>query len=173
MSVLMKEYFEGERAQAHLFLGSGLAAFGAGAFLLTRGDLAAEGAAYPVLAIGILQVAVGAGLLVRTDAQIAEHDARIAADPAGFKHAERARLDGVLRRFKVAEYIEAGAAAAGLGLVAYGEAARQPLATGIGAGLAAQSALMLGLDYLVDRRAQCYAAALSGFNPCSLAGAYK
>jgi hypothetical protein len=163
MTHQMEDYFGGEKAQAYVFLGMGVAALGAGAFLYSRTDRMARGASYPVLAIGLLQAAVGTGLILRTDGQIAERRIRIDQDLAGFRRDERERMEGVMSRFKVALYTELGVGALGLGLLAYG--ARQDRSTlkGIGLGLALQSTAMLGLDYFAAQRGQRYLDAIHGF----------
>jgi hypothetical protein len=165
MSLLMENYFTGEKSQAYVFLGAGVAALGTSALLFTRSDKMAQGAAYPVAIVGLLEATVGTILLARTDGQIAERKRQIASDPVGFKSAEHARMSQVMKRFAWVEYIEIGAALTGLGLYAYGEADKHPLVAGVGIGLALQSTVLLGLDFLADRRGQPYLDALAKFNP--------
>jgi hypothetical protein len=158
----VKDYFGGEKAQAYVFLGAGVAALGTGAFLFSRDGRVARGASYPVLAIGLLQAAVGTGLILRTDGQVAERERRIAHDAAGFQRDELARMEGVMSRFTVAMYTELAVGAAGLGLLAYGARQAQPTLQGIGLGLAIQCAVMLSLDFAAAQRGQRYLDALQG-----------
>lgn len=165
MTLLMENYFAGEKSQAYVFLGTGVAALGMSALLFTRSDEMARGAAFPVAVVGLLEATVGTILLARTEGQIAERKRQITSDPVGFKYAEHDRMSQVMKRFSWVEYIEIGAALTGLGLFAYGEADKHPLVAGVGIGLALQSTVLLGLDFLADRRGQPYLAALRSFNP--------
>lgn len=165
MTLLMEDYFGGEKSQAYVFLGAGLAAFGTSAFLFTRPDDLAHGAAYPVLVVGVLEATAGTVLLAATGGRVAERKRQIESDPAGFKSAEQARMEGVMKQFSWIEYIEIASALTGLGLYTYGEVGKRPVVAGVGIGLALQSTVMLGLDFLADRRGQRYVNALSGFNP--------
>jgi hypothetical protein len=165
MTLSMEDYFEGERAAGYVFLGAGVLSLGTSAFLFTRGDEMSRGAAFPVAAFGAIDAAVGLVLLVRTSAHIAQRRRSIANDPTSFQRAERARMAGVLRQFTWLEGFEIAFAVTGLGLATYGELDRKPLVTGIGAGLTVQSLVLLGLDFLADRRAARYVDALRDFNP--------
>jgi hypothetical protein len=162
MTRQMEDYFAGEKAQAYVFLGAGLAALGTGAFLYSRGETA-RGASYPVLAIGLLQAAVGTGLILRTDGQVLERRLRIDQDAAGFQRDEQERMEGVMSRFPIALYTEVILGAAGLGLLAYGAQQNHATLKGIGLGLAVQCAVMLGLDYVAAQRGQRYLSTLQGF----------
>lgn len=165
MMARMTEYFEGERQQSYVFLGYGLGALGVGAYLVTRDDPIARGAGYPTLAFGLLQTLVGASLAVRTSGQIADRQRRLADDPAGFARDERTRMKGVMARFTIAQGTEIALAGVGLGLFAYGALRHEPTFEGVGLGVAVQSVVTLGLEYLATKRGGHYLDHLTSFTP--------
>lgn len=165
------EYFEGERQQSYVFLGYGVGALGVGTYLVTRDDPVARGAGYPTLTFGLFQALVGASLAVRTGGQIADRRRRLADDPAGFARDERARMEGVMDRFVIAQGTEIALAGAGLGLFAYGALWHEPTLEGVGLGVAVQSVVTLGLEYLATRRGGRYLDHLKAFTPPAGRGA--
>jgi hypothetical protein len=64
-------YFQAERAESLLFMVFGLLAIAASVVLLWRyGDAMSTGLAIPLVAVGLVQLAVGGGVCVRTPAQV-------------------------------------------------------------------------------------------------------
>lgn len=118
-----------------------------------------------MLAVGLVQALVGAGVLLRTPSQVSEKRTRIAADPAGFTTSEIERMNGVMSRFAIVKYTEGALILAGLGLLAYGSLDDRPTLEGIGIGLAASTAVLLGMDLTAEGRGGAYQTRLRGFQP--------
>jgi len=169
MTERMEHYFHGEKTEGYVFLGAGLAAGGSSVFLYTRDDEVARGAAYPVAAVGVIDLAAGVVLLVRTDRQIRERREQIASEPKRFHDDESKRMDRVATEFTWLKWTEIGLIATGLGLFTYGALEKKRSVEGVGIGLAAQSAVMLTLDLFAAARADRYRDDLSTFGRSSAA----
>ncbi len=161
----MHAYFHGEKWEGPFFFGTGLAAGAVGAVLVTRDDDLARGAAYPVFAVGLLQLIVGSALFLKTDAQVAALDQQLATDPAGFKKSETARMAGVNTRFIGVLLFEAAMIAGGAttAIVAAQDGCCRTL-QGVGLGLAGQGAVSLSLELFATVRGRDYATSLSRFD---------
>jgi hypothetical protein len=166
MRQAMHDYFAGELAEGWVFAGAGLAGSAAGAACAFAGqDGVYKGAAWPLVTFGVIQLAAGVVLFVRTDRQVAERDAMLASDPGAFYAFERPRMEPVRREFRWLAIAETALVVVGGGLAAYGGAQREHAIFGFGAGLALESALMLALDGRASARADAYVAALSSPAP--------
>ncbi len=157
-------YFEGEVREASVFAGAGMAAAAVASVLLEHPGVG-RGAAYPLIGVGIIQIAAGLVLHLRTDAQVAKLDALLASDPAALRAAELRRMERVVVQFLVLEVVELALAAGGAGMAIAGAALDEELLTGIGVGLGIQALVMFGLDWLAHRRASRYLASLRRFEP--------
>lgn len=146
-------YFTAEKNEAGLFMAVGVAAIGAGVWLLLTGG-SYKGMAYPLIAIAAIQLVVGAAVYFRSDGQLAALQVQQREAPAAFKAGETARMTPVIANFKIYKAIEIGLLALGIALTfALG---RSDLWYAIGIGLIVQSALMLVLDLFAERRADEY-----------------
>jgi hypothetical protein len=72
--------------------------------------------AWPLAAVAAIQLAVGGTVLLRTDRQVAALEARLAADPAGFRDLEAARMERVMAGFRLYKTVEIALLAAGIAL---------------------------------------------------------
>jgi hypothetical protein len=163
MRSAMHLYFEGEKREAWAFGGAGVLTAGGGTALFFAKDDFYRGAAYPVVIVGVIQLAAGIVLLARTDAQVAALDARLDAGKRAFLDLEQPRMNKVRKEFSLLAGIELTLIVAGLGLATYGGAQRDHTLTGIGAGIALQSAAMLTFDMHASTRADAYSAAIGAF----------
>jgi len=165
----MHTYFDGETSEAYFWLGVGTLAVGSSTLALTLSDAdSLHGAAWPVLAIGVIQAAAGIVLFARTPGQVHDLDAQLDRDAAGFRHDELERIEGVNTEFDVLLWVEAGLCAAGAGLGFYGLARDDrdfDFWTGLGFGLAVQAAVMAIFDGLAAIRADRYTESLHDFTP--------
>src|SRR4051812_30703916 len=73
----MHAYFEGEKREAWAFGAGGILTAGGGTAMFFAHDDFYRGAAYPLVIVGAIQLAAGVMLLVRTDAQVADLDAKL------------------------------------------------------------------------------------------------
>jgi hypothetical protein len=165
MSQVMEEYFAAEKTQAAVFLGIGLAGIGTSAYLFTTDAPVARSASVPVLVMSLFEVVAGTGVLLRTNAQVAELRVQLERDPAGFRMVERARMAGVMTRFTFVQVTEIALIAAGLGLFSYGKLTHRKGFEGVGVGLAASTSVLLGLDVMAAERGSRYLSALNAFEP--------
>jgi len=161
----MHSYFHGEKWEGPFFFGAGLAAAGAGTVLVTRKDEIARGAAYPLYAVGLVQLIVGAVVFLRTDAQVARLDRQLAAKPLEFKSKELTRIKRVNNEFIALAVIESLLVAGGVTTAAVA-ATHDCCRTlqGVGLGLAGQGAVMLALDLFAAQRAREYTDSLRRFD---------
>jgi hypothetical protein len=164
MSQQMHGYFDGELREAAVFAGLGAGSGYAGGVLLAHATDASRAAAVPVLAVGVIQLAAGLGLLIRTGAQVRDLDTQIAGQPAAFGSEELARMETVAFWFDVYRTVEATLLVGGAGTAALGAVLEEDLAIGAGLGLASQAAVMLVLDAFAEDRADRYIENIRRFN---------
>lgn len=149
----IRTYFSAEKRESVLFVVAGVSAIAASIVLL-RGSSAWRFMAVPLIAIGLVQVSVGAAVFVRTDAQLAAIESRVAREPVAVQRDERARMEKVMASFRLYKWIEFAVLAAGVALVfavRYGAALHA-----VGAGMLLQGALMLVLDLFAEGRGHEY-----------------
>ncbi len=152
-------YFNAERTESLLFVVIGVAAI---VFALWgwRRPPFWRGAAWPLLAVALLQLAVGSTVWLRSPQDIQRVQQIVATDPARIHSEEIPRMQTVMKSFAIYRWIETGLLL--LGLLCALTAARGGAWQGVGAGLAVQAGLMLALDFFAERRGQAYLAWLSG-----------
>ena len=161
----MRSYFAAEKTEGWIFIGLGAASIGVGAYLLTRGEDWARGAAIPAIAVGALQgIGVGA-YAFGIDSKVDQLDAQIAHDPAAYRTEEHARMDGVVRRFVIYRIVELVVLGAGAGLAVAGFVKPNDALKGAGITLAAQATILLTLDFFADARAHAYRDDIERFSP--------
>ena len=161
----MHTYFAGELREAWVFGAAGIVTAGGAAALFAAHDDLYRGAAFPMAIVGVVQLAAGIVLLARTDAQVSDLDARLDRGKRAFLDLEAPRMQRVRSEFGALEVTELALLVAGLGLASFGGARRDHRLTGIGGGLALQSALMLTFDAHASARAEAYAAEISAYAP--------
>lgn len=155
----LQAYFAAERAESLVFMGFGWVALAFAAFVLWRvRDPLFRGIALPVLAVGVIQAAVGLTIYARTGSQVDALEAQLASDPAAFKTGELARMEKVRTGFAVYKSIEALFIVVGLGLALMRNARR--FWRGFGLGMLLQGSLMLPADLIAEDRAAAYVGAL-------------
>lgn len=162
----MLVYFAAEKAESLLFAGLGMTALLLGLGVLTvreRFSPFLQGVAYPLVAVAMIQVAVGANIYLRTDEQLSALQAQLQAAPDAFKTEETARMRVVNRNFDLYKRLEIGLLLVGVACAALGAARNRWLLAGVGTGLLVQSGLMLVLDVFAQARADLYTAALIAF----------
>lgn len=156
-------YFRAEKAESLLFVGVGVAALAAGAWLLGQRAALTTGLAIPLLLIGLIQVTVGGTVYRRTDRQLAELQAQYAASPAAFAQAEAPRMAQVNRAFDLYKLVEIGFIVVGTGLIFFCQS--RDFWLGLGLGMLGQGAVMLGADVFAERRADVYTAFVAAQAP--------
>jgi hypothetical protein len=157
MQEQMVGYFAAEKAESWLFILVGVVAVGVAVWLLLSGH-AYRGMAYPLIAVGLIQLVVGGTVALRTDAQVAALTRQLAESPSAFQLAEVPRMEGVMRNFELYKGVEIALLLVGVGL-AYA-LRRKELVYGVGVGLVMQASLMLVLDLFAEKRGDEYLLAL-------------
>jgi len=156
----MRAFVRGERREAALG-----ALLGAATVVLAVA-LALQGgpwrwAAAPLAPMGALQAALGARSFWRSRRQASDLGVALASDPGRFQHDEQARVARILVALRVGLAL-AGAllvVGAAVALLRRGDEAWSAM----GAGLAAEAALLLAMDAWALSRAKSYQGALARF----------
>jgi hypothetical protein len=153
----MTSYFTAEKQESLLFVLVGLLAIGVAAWLWMNGHRL-RSMAYPLVAVALMQIMVGASVYMRTDNQLAALEQQFSSSPAEFKAQETQRMDVVMRNFSIYKKVEMALLILGLLLIAFAQ--KFDLATGIGVGLLMQAAFTLCLDMFAEARGNDYLAAV-------------
>jgi hypothetical protein len=150
-------YFEAERAESALFLIVGLLALGVAAWGTWRSRRPwLAGAAWPLTAVALVQITVGASIWLRSPHDAARVHQIVQLAPQRLYSEEIPRMRQVMANFEIYRSLEIGLLATGLLLAAM--TARRPAWRGAGLGLALQAALMLLLDFFAEARGRTYLA---------------
>jgi hypothetical protein len=142
-----------ERAESVVLLGCAAAAALAAAALVTlRSPFRAM--AWPLVAVGLIQLVVGGTIFLRTPGQRERLVRQLGASPAAYRSDETARMTRVQRRFVIYKRIEIALLAAGLAFASIDAYGRTLYAVGMG--LILEAGLMLALDLRAERRGARY-----------------
>ena len=147
-------YFEGEKHAGALALALGLVAV-AGAVWLWRDAGPYKAMLYPLALVGVIELGVGVGLLVRTGPQVAALTAELERTPEAAVAKERARIVRVNERFELIKAAELLLIAVAAALIVF---AGRPAIAGVGLGLLLQASALLVFDVFAEQRAHVYAA---------------
>jgi hypothetical protein len=154
----LASYFHAEKQESAVFVAIGLASIAAAIWAWQRWPRY-RAVAYPLLAIAIIQFAVGGTVFVRTDAQLAGLVEQRRAAPAAFRAAEGARMAQVMANFQVYKGVEIAMLVAGAGLIGLFRKRSTLLAIGVGCLL--QGSAMLVFDLFAEARGRTYVEAFS------------
>jgi hypothetical protein len=147
-------YFNGEKFAGLFIAGVGVMALVAAA-LLFRGMRAFSVA---MIVLGLIEIALGVGLYLRTGPQVRRLEAMLAADEAGFRVVENARLTRVQRNFAYIEIAEVAIIIVSA-LVAVALKNR-PAVSGVALALLIHAGVLLAFDLVAERRGKAYWSAL-------------
>lgn len=150
-------YFAAEKSGAALFVAVGAVACVVACGLLWRRH-AWRGMAWPLLAIGLIQLAVGATVWQRSDAQALAAARQQSRQPVSFRIVEVQRMQGVLERFELTRQATLGLLGLGMALVVMRR--QRPFWVAFGTGLVLQASAVLLLDHFAQDRAEQYLMAL-------------
>ncbi len=155
------KYFQGEKQESLLFLIIGIIAIILAIifwFLIKTNPSFFKGAAIPLLAIGIIQCAVGFTVYSRSDKQMKEIAYNAGMEPVSYvKQQELPRMQTVMKKFIIYRWVEIAFIIAGIILIfLYRVNPGKTFWYGLGVTLAIQAALMLGADYFAEKRGEVY-----------------
>lgn len=147
-------YFTAEKQAAVVIAGLGVVSTILAVYLWLTGSLF-KAMAWPLIIIGAGQLALGAGLLLRTDPQVARLQEGLRSSPQVTLESELARMAKVNRSFKVVEAVEVLLLLAGL-FLALVLRSRHLAWASVGMGLVLQAAVTLVFDLFAEHRALVY-----------------
>jgi hypothetical protein len=151
-----RAYYDSEMTTGFLFLGFGAVTAGAGAVTLTQSGDFARGLGLSSLVLGGLTAIGGAGYAIAVKFRGDYFTGLAGSDPDAYKREEGDRLEGTSSRFPLYLGSEIAEALAGIGMTAYGLAAKNDLFKGIGVGTAIQGIGMFVIDVPGAGRAKRY-----------------
>jgi hypothetical protein len=164
MASQMEDYLDAERTESRLFVAMGVASIAGGAAALAASDRDfLRGASFPLMGVGLIQLVVGGTVWWRTESHKAQLRELLITDPGRYVSEESARMKTVNDNFVIYRWTELSLLGAGLATAGTGYALDKDFVTGLGAGLALQSAVMLALDYFAEQRGHEYASQVAGF----------
>jgi hypothetical protein len=120
-----------------------------------------KGLFYPLVAIAVIQVVVGGTVYLRAPKDITRVTQQLNTEPGKLETEELPRMAKVNEKFTLYRYIEIALLIVGV-LCIY-SFKRDNFWFGLGIGLTIQSLLMLGADFLAERRATEYTELLKAF----------
>lgn len=160
----MESYLDAERAESRLFAGMGVLSIAGGAVALGASDRDfLRGASLPLIGVGIIQLVVGGSVWWRTEEQKAQLRTLILSEPSRYVSEESARMRQVNENFVIYRWTEISLLGVGAVTAGAGYTMDKDFVTGLGVGLAFQSAVMLTLDYFAEKRGNEYARQVAGF----------
>ena len=159
------KYFIGEKQESLLFLAVGIIAILLSVvffFFMKTNPSFFKGAAIPLLLVGIIQTGVGYTVYERSDKQRMDIAYNIGVAPIEYtKNQELPRMETVMRKFIVYRWAEIALAFAGIVLsFLFRQDTDRVFWYGLGITLAIQAILMLGADYLAEKRGKNYTSEL-------------
>lgn len=153
----MNSYFGAEKQESLIFVAVGLVAIGISVWLWMNGHRL-KSMAYPLVVIALMQIVVGASIYLRTETQLSNLSAQLAANPAALKAEETTRMQIVMKNFSMYKAVEMVLLIVGVGMIAFLQ--RHDMAAGIGVGLVLQAAFTLTLDIFAEARGADYLSAI-------------
>ena len=157
-------YFNVEKNAGLFLAGAGVAIVAAAAVLFrARSDLRSLAVTLGVLALA--EIALGAGLYLRTGPQVSRLAAQFGSDAARFSSDEGARMIRVQRNFVVIEYVEVAIIIVSAIVALVWK--HRPAASGVALGLLISAAFLLAFDIVAERRGAVYLQALEALRTSS------
>lgn len=163
----MHDYFDGEKTGGYVLVGMGVVGVGAGLWLRTQHCKIRQGAAYPALVVGGLQIAAGIYVNIASRDRIDKFNDEIDRDGQAWVLRERDRMDGVHTQFTVLKIVELGLIAGGVTAAYIAYQKGRPKLQGIAIGIAVEAAMTLGFDIWASSRANGYRDDLAGLDLAS------
>jgi hypothetical protein len=157
MQDIVLAYFNGEKQAGLLLIAIGAIGI-AGAVLFFQARWGLRSLAITLGVLALAEITLGAGLYLRTDAQVNGLMAQLASDRGRFDSEERARMLRVQRTFVVIEFVELAVIVA-CAVIAITQKHRSGM-TGVALGLLINGAFLLAFDLVAERRGAVYLAAI-------------
>jgi hypothetical protein len=152
----LRSYLRKELRGGVVLMAMGAPGIAIGGGLLAQDRALWRGFAYPLLIIGALEFAGGLLFSARTPRQLRQLEQGFASNPHVTREQELKRMGRIKLQFTMIEALEVSLLVGGVGLAAAGGAARNETLTGVGLGLALESAGLLVFDVFAAARAEHY-----------------
>ncbi|HSO31609.1 MAG TPA: hypothetical protein VLT33_03805 [Labilithrix sp.] len=165
MQASVRAYYGTELTTGLLFMAYGAVTAGAGGAVLTEGGDFAKGLGASSLILGGSTFLGGIGYAVAVKIRGGYFTHLVDTDPAAFQREESERIAGTTSRFWLYLGSELLETAAGIGIAAYGMAAKDDLYKGIGIGAALQGIGLFVIDTPGAGRAARYRSDVERFRP--------
>ena len=150
----LTEYFTAEKQGGYLLVVLAMAGLGLAAYLwLNRSDFMAM--AWPLIVIGVIALAVGLGVGLRTPSQVASLEQGLQSDRVQTVTTEIGRMDRVNKSFQVIKIVEIVLIA--IGILSIILLPVPGTWSSVGLGLLLASAVLLVFDTIAYQRALVYA----------------
>lgn len=158
---MIQTYFQAEKTGGQLAMAIGIVACSiGGGVMLSAGAPFYTGLAIPLVIIGMVQIMVGATVARRSDLQADDLEKLHKESPAVFRNQETQRMEPIMRNFIRIKWVEVAFIVLGLAIILLNQSPN--FTKGLGAGLFAQGAIMLGFDFFAEKRAKEYLAFVIG-----------
>lgn len=156
-----ERYFFAEDALNGSYLALGAATLGMSAYLVTRDSNYAQGAGYPLMAVGAIQFSTGVAFLFVNAAIQKDLLKRHKTDSPNTLKEEQRRMAGVNHLFPYYKTAEALAALTGVGLIVLGRKDTDSTLLGVGMGLCTAAMVQWGLEHMAAQIGEQYSKDLS------------
>jgi len=166
----MHSYFAGEKAGGIWLMGVGAPAIAVGTGLLFHQGEFYRGLAYPVLAIGVMEVLGGLAFYLNSNRRVPRFNQQLRKNPTEFRSGELTRMHRVNRELSFLTAVELTLMVAGGTMTGVGALRGLDTLAGVGTGLLLQSTVLFIYDQLAARRALRYTDGLTRFNVGMVAG---
>ncbi len=158
-------YFKSEQIESLLLLAIGLITMTEALYFLWGYNFREfyKGLAWPLLWVGIVEVAFGASIYFRSVVDVRKVEGYFNEDPHKLKSEELPRMKKLMKNYVVYRWFEAFLSVAGV-LLIIGMNSTSDFWMGIGTGLWFQGGVMLVSDYFAERRGAVYIKGLEEIN---------
>jgi hypothetical protein len=151
----IKNYFNAEKYESVFFVGFGLIAIAfAIYFRMGQKNPLYRGMTIPLALVALIQLTVGTTVWMRSPKDIERVEQIINKEPSRITTEEIPRMKVVEENFVIYRWVEIALLL--VGLVCMFAFTQHQFIRGVGIGLFIQSALMLSLDFLAEKRAEEY-----------------
>jgi membrane-bound ClpP family serine protease len=155
----IEDYFNGEKAEAFVFVAIGFIAILLGAyFWFGKQTDFYKGAAIALALIAAIQITVGGIIVFRSPKDIVRVQQIVKSEPNRITSEELPRMELVMKNFITYRYVELALMA--LGLILFFISSAASFWKGLGIALFIQAALMSAFDHVAEARGKKYIAKL-------------
>jgi len=147
-------YFNAEKSESILFILVGSLAIGIAIYFLFKlKEPFYNGMAYPLIALALIQLVVGASIFFRSPKDIVRVSLMVQSEKSKIQTEEIPRMEVVMKNFEIYRWVEISLIILGIGFFLF---LQQSIWKGVGLGLSIQAGFMLLLDFFAESRGSEY-----------------